>query len=146
MRSLIAALAVILSAAGPLPPADEASSGVLVQGVLLDWNGAPVAAAVLHVAALDASGRAFVEVRGSQILSPTGSADTEGRFSIVVPVSFFASGAAFTVGIAHSDAGIPLGVDRLSLAPVLRNGVPTSFLYPSKRHVVELGEVLAPAG
>jgi len=146
MRSLIAALAVLAVAATPLRSADDTGSGVLVQGVLLDWDGAPVAAAVLHIAALDTSGRAFVEVRGSQILSPTGSADAEGRFSIGVPASFFASGAAFTIGIARSEDGLPLGIDRVSLAPVLRNGTATSFLYPGKRHVVELGEVLVPAG
>jgi hypothetical protein len=118
---------------------------VLVRGVLVDGEAAPAGGRVLHVAVVDANGKAFVEVRESEILNPTDSTDAGGRFSISVPVAFFAGGTSFTVGAARAGAELPPGMAQFPLLSGQRNGADVLFSYPGKRTSIELGEIVLPA-
>jgi hypothetical protein len=117
---------------------------IVVRGALVDATGAPLRGVILHAASLDADGRAFVEVREDAILNPTGTTDENGHFAIMVPVAFFATGNAFTVGAGRLEAGIPPGVTQIPLLPLQRNGMPASFAYRGKQETLDLGEVTLP--
>lgn len=139
MLVLLASLGAAAVAAADVPLVPS----VLVRGVLLDPQGKPAGARVLHVAALDGPARANVELRDGEILNPTGTSEESGRFVVVVPVAFFASGRSFTVGVAQLDA-LPPGAAEVTLAPVRRNGVTASFDYRGRQVTVDLGEVSLP--
>ena len=113
---------------------------ILVRGVLVDAQGAPLKARVLHVGSLDAQG-AVVELRDNEILNPTGTTDGAGRFTVVVPVAFFAAARSVTVGAVKAETKVPAGAAQLSMTPVQRNGETASFAYKGKREVIDLGEV-----
>jgi len=131
--SLAVATSVLAADAPSIP-------SLLVRGVLLDHQGAPARAQVLHVAPSDPAGKSFVELRDGEILNPTVTTDDGGRFSFVVPIAFFAAGNAFTVGAARVDS-LPHGSAELALVPVRRNGAAASFSYRGKRETIDLGEV-----
>lgn len=136
--SVLAASRGLLAADAPVVPT------VLVRGVLVDANGSPLKAGVLHVASLDPSGKAFLELRDNEVLNPTATTDAGGGFAVAVPVAFFATGTAFTLGVARAEKGIPPGVGQVPLLPVRRNGAPASLSYRGNRDVIELGEVTLP--
>ncbi len=136
---------VLAACAGPLANALPSVPTVLVRGVLVDAQGAPLGGRVLHVGPLDGR-QAVVELRDHEILNPTATTDARGRFSVVVPVAFFAAAARFTVGAAMAERGVPSGAARLPLVPVERNGEAASFGYRARREAVELGEVQLPSG
>jgi hypothetical protein len=117
---------------------------VVVRGVLVDSTGSPLKGTILHAASLDADGRAFIEVREDAILNPTGTTDENGRFAITVPLAFFATGNAFTVGAGRLEAGIPPGTTQVPVVPLQRNGMPATFAYRGKQEALDLGEVTLP--
>jgi hypothetical protein len=116
---------------------------VLVRGVLVDSQGAPIGAHVLHLAPCDAGGRAFVALRDGEILNPTATTDAAGRFALLVPIAFFATGSDFTVGTVRTDA-IPPGAAQVPVTALRRNGQSASFAYQGKRQSIDLGEVTLP--
>lgn len=131
--------------AAPAAPAAPTASKVhvptvLVRGVLIDARGAPLEGRVLHIGPLDGR-KAVVELRDHEILNPTATTGSDRRFSVVVPVAFFALARAFTVGAVRAETGVPPGVAQLPLVPVERNGETASFGYKGKREAVDLGEV-----
>ena len=143
---LLAFLSLLCAAAAPGSPAAadaRAIPAIVVRGVLLDTTGSPVKGAILHAAAVDADGRAFIEIREDAVLNPTATTDENGRFAITVPVAFFATGNAFTVGEGRLEAGIPPGTSQVPLLPLQRNGMPASFAYRG-REALDLGEVTLP--
>ena len=113
---------------------------ILVRGVLVDAQGAPLKARVLHVGSLDGRG-SVVELRDNEILNPTGTTDAAGRFTVVVPVAFFAAAQSFTLGAVKAEPKVPAGAAQLSMTPVRRNGETASFAYKGKREAIDLGEV-----
>ncbi len=113
---------------------------VLVRGVLVDAQGVPLKARVLHVGSLDGR-KSVVELRDNEILNPTATTDAAGRFAVVVPVAFFAAAKAFTVGAVKAEKGVPPGAAQLPMRPVERNGETASFAYKGKRETIDLGEV-----
>jgi hypothetical protein len=146
-RSILAVVSLLCAAgaARSLAAADSrAIPTIVVRGVLLDATGSPLKGTILHAASLDAEGRAFIEVREDAILNPTGTTDENGRFAIAVPVAFFATGNAFTVGAGRLEAGIPPGTTEVPLVPLQRNGMPASFAYRGRQEALDLGEVTLP--
>lgn len=113
---------------------------ILVRGVLVDAQGAPLKARVLHVGSLDGKA-SVVELRDNEILNPTGTTDAAGRFTVVVPVAFFATSKSFTVGAVKAEPKVPAGAAQFSMTPVRRNGETASFAYKGKREAIDLGEV-----
>jgi hypothetical protein len=102
--------------------------------------GAPLQARVLHVGSLDGE-KSLVELRDNEILNPTATTDASGRFTVVVPVAFFAAAKSFTVGAVKADRKVPSGAAQLPIVPVRRNGETASFAYKGKREAIDLGEV-----
>ena len=144
---LLAILSLLCAAGAPRTLADadaRAIPAIVVRGVLLDATGSPIKGVILHGAAMDADGRAFIEVREDAVLNPTGTTDEKGRFAITVPVAFFATGNAFTVGAGRLEAGIPPGTSQVPLVPLQRNGMPASFAYRGRQEALDLGEVTLP--
>lgn len=118
---------------------------VEVRGVLVDAQGAPVRARVLHVGSLDGR-KSVVELRDNEILNPTATTDAGGRFAVVVPIAFFAAAKSFTVGAVKAEKGVPPGAAQLPMLPVQRNGEAASFAYQGKRETIDLGEVQLSSG
>jgi len=127
--------------AGPL--ASPSVPTVWVRGVLLDPRGAPAGGRVLHLGSLDGR-KAAVQLRNLEILNPTGTTDSSGRFAIAVPVAFFATAETFTLGAVMADGPLPQGAVELPLVPVERNGEVASFGYMG-REVLDLGDVQLPS-
>lgn|SRR5262245_34148304 len=129
-----------IATGGSVPKGLPIVPTILVRGVLVDAQGAPLKGRVLHVGSLD--GRAsVVELRDNEILNPTATTDAAGRFVVQVPVAFFAAAQSFTVGSVKADKAVPTGVAQLPMVPVQRNGETTSFAYKGKRETIDLGEV-----
>ena len=137
LASLLSAQAV---SGGPVAKALPIVPTILVRGVLVDAQGAPLKARVLHVGSLDGQA-SVVELRDNEILNPTGTTDAAGRFTVVVPVAFFAAATSFTVGAVKAEPKVPTGAAQLSMTPVRRNGETASFAYKGKREAIDLGEV-----